>query len=526
MGLVLLIGAVAGAAVAVARPAGRWLLGAVGLSAAACAVLGWALVTLDFSYRYVGDTTSRATSAPLRLAGLWGAAEGSLLFFAVMVGVVGLVGLRGPGNRARERRVLAVGVLVLLGIDLVLANPFTHVDAAGGDGAGLVPILRHPAMLYHPPLLYLGLALTVIPFVNGSRRAALAAWVVLTIAMAAGAHWAYAEVGWGGFWAWDPVENGVLLPWLALLAVIHRGRWPQLPFVLAVLGSYVTRSGTALSVHGFAEDRAVGLAFLVALAAALVYALLSSSAHVRPAAATRWLRLNNLLVAYVGVVVLFGTALPLVSSTRVTVSPRFFTLYCAPAAAAAVVLALAALYRRGNPAAVVAHAGFAVLMVGIVGTTFGTTRTISLAPDETAVVAGHRLTNQGWLARTRGDRLQLRARVAVDGHSLMPGLDTYAGVPEALPEVGRRKDMLVVLRRLDRDSGNVVLDVFTRPLINLVWLGALVMALGGLVALRPLAVKQPPQAGVGGDDDGLGDRHVDGLDPAVDACIDPTLAAR
>jgi cytochrome c-type biogenesis protein CcmF len=523
MGLVLLIGAVAGAAVAVARPAGRWLLGAVGLSAVACALLAWALVTLDFSYRYVGDTTSRATSAPLRLAGLWGAAEGSLLFFAVMVGAVGLVGLRG--GSARERRVLAVVVLVLLGIDLVLANPFTRVDAAGVDGAGLVPILRHPAMLYHPPLLYLGLALTVVPFVNGSRRAALAAWVVLTVAMAAGAHWAYAEVGWGGFWAWDPVENGVLLPWLALLAVVHRARWPQLPFVLAVLGSYVTRSGTALSVHGFAEDRAVGWAFLVALAAALVYALLSP--HVRsPVAAAKWLRLNNLLVAYVGVVVLFGTALPLVSRTRLAVSPRFFSLYCAPAAAAAVVLALAALYRRRNPAAVIAHAGFAILMVGMAGTTFGTTRTISLAPDETAVVAGHRLTNQGWLARTSGDRLQLRARVAVDGHSLMPGLDTYAGVPEALPEVGRRKDMLVVLRRLDRDSGNVVLDVFTRPLISLVWLGALVMALGGLVALRPLAVKQPPQTGVGGDDDRLGDRHVDGLDPAVDAHIDPTLAAR
>jgi cytochrome c biogenesis factor len=194
--------------------------------------------------------------------------------------------------------------------------------------------------------------------------------------------------------------------------------------------------------------------------------------------------------------VLFGTALPLLAGGRIAVDPHYFSVFTAPAAAVAGVLAVAALTRR-NRAMVVAHLGFVVLLVGIAGTTFGTTRTLALAPGQTQ----HGLTNRGWSARTQGDRTSLTVDL---GHGLRPGLATYAGVPEALPVVAHRGDTTVVLRRLDRDSGHAVVDVFTRPLASLVWLGALLLALAGALAL-----KQSAQAGVGrghrlGDPDGGG----------------------
>jgi cytochrome c-type biogenesis protein CcmF len=341
--IALLAGCGAAVAPLVGRPArARPLLAlSAGAAALATAVLGRALVVSDWSLVYVADFSRRGTSAPYRLAGLWGGMAGSLLALSTLMAVAGLVfagragaatasggdedgnggGGAGAVGAAGERRrvggivagVTGAVVASLLALVLAFADPFATLVVPAIDGSGLTPILEHPAMLYHPPLLYLGLATLVGPFaltvaalvdrrlddrwLATARRWALLPWTLLAVGMVAGAHWAYVELGWGGYWAWDPVENTALLPWLAVTVFLHAARGLRtdrppvsrvavaglacLPFALALLGSLLTRSGATSSVHAFAESRAIGraLAVTVAVATVAVTALLVRAAR-------------------------------------------------------------------------------------------------------------------------------------------------------------------------------------------------------------------------------------------------------
>ena len=190
----------------------RWAAGAhragAVLAVVATATLAWALATGDFTLRYVAETSERSSSWWFRLSGLWGAMAGSLLLWTSFIAVLGAARRRAPDGV--ERAVLAGIAAVFLAVDAVLADPFERLAAPALDGLGLTPILEHPAMLYHPPILYLGLTSLAVPFAAvvagsattaGLRRQLLACWAVLTAGMVAGAHWAYVELGWGGFWA-------------------------------------------------------------------------------------------------------------------------------------------------------------------------------------------------------------------------------------------------------------------------------------------------------------------------------------
>jgi cytochrome c-type biogenesis protein CcmF len=374
----------------------------------ATTVLAEALVTNDFSLAYVADVGRRGVAAPYRLAGLWGGMAGSLLWFASLSGAAGLVAATRLADRRSAGQVASVtGALVatLAGLVLMLADPFVALAVPSVDGAGLTPILEHPAMLYHPPLLYLGLATLVGPFAltvaalaNGGldgawlatvRRWSLLPWALLALGMVAGSHWAYVELGWGGYWAWDPVENTALLPWLALTLLVHaaRGlrldaaadgeprpdRWALspiavaglacLPFLLALVGILLTRSGATSSVHAFAEDRAIGRALggVVVLAAVAVAALVwrarwlgrgapepapapqPHGRHRRPS-----VTVAGLLTAHIAVVgsalavVLAGTLWPLAAQLRggagIAVEGLYFARFTAPLAGAALAL--------------------------------------------------------------------------------------------------------------------------------------------------------------------------------------------
>jgi cytochrome c-type biogenesis protein CcmF len=257
-----------------------------------------------------------------------------------------------------------------------MADPFARLAFPALDGAGLTPILEHPALLYHPPILYLGQTLLAVPFavtiaalasgrlddawLTVTRRFAMAAWIALTAGMLTGAHWAYQELGWGGLWAWDPVENASLLPWLATTAFLHSAvvverrrrlhAWTAAfalaAFALALMGAYLTRSGVTGSVHAFAEARAIGLAFLAAVAAVVVGSGLLLARRWRHigagwrtnGVATREAALlaNNVILLSALVVVTAGTLAPLVSeaigAAKFTVAPGFFaTLTALPA---------------------------------------------------------------------------------------------------------------------------------------------------------------------------------------------------
>jgi cytochrome c-type biogenesis protein CcmF len=435
--IALLAGCGAAVAPLVGRPGrARPLLAlSAGAAALATAVLGRALVVSDWSLVYVADFSRRGTSAPYRLAGLWGGMAGSLLALSTLVAVAGLVfaGRAGAPPRDEGRRVGGIvagvtGAVVasLLALVLALADPFATLAVPAIDGSGLTPILEHPAMLYHPPLLYLGLASLVGPFaltvaalvdrrlddrwLATARRWALLPWTLLAVGMVAGAHWAYVELGWGGYWAWDPVENTALLPWLAVTVFLHAARGLRtdrppvsrvavaglacLPFVLALLGSLLTRSGATSSVHAFAESRAIGraLAVTVAVATVAVTTLLvraargpgparaggstASATSTGPGTAGRAdgpvtvARLTGAHLAVGGAalaVVLAGTLWPLATDLRggdgIAIEGTYFARFTGPLATAALALAclvpvaVAGARDRARPVAAAAAGG-------------------------------------------------------------------------------------------------------------------------------------------------------------------------
>ncbi len=275
------------------------------LAAAAVVALVAALIRVDPSLSYVARHASSATPLQYRIAGAWGGMEGSLLVWAALTPAVFACGSwrtarrrAGPDGAASSAApgLALIGsftTAVFLAVSRVSASPFETLDVPTGRGRGLLAVLQHPAMVYHPPILYAGLALVAVPFALTMAAAwerrldrswldavvpwLRASWLVLGIGIVAGSQWAYAELGWGGFWAWDPVENAALLPWLATTVALHgaaatraTGRLPLTTaaavagaFCLMVSGVYVTRSGSTGSIHAFADSTAIGRPLLL-----------------------------------------------------------------------------------------------------------------------------------------------------------------------------------------------------------------------------------------------------------------------
>ena len=254
----------------------------------ASGVLAAALVRHDFAVKYVADHTSRALPTAYALSAFWGGQEGSLLLWLLIL--TGYGALAVWLNRKRARDLVVWVVPVLAGVAtffawmlVVVASPFDTAPAPV-DGAGLNPSLQNPYMVAHPPLLYLGYVGLTVPFafamgallagrtderwIVATRRWTLVAWTALGIGQLLGAHWAYEEVGWGGYYAWDPVENAALMPWLAATAFLHsvmiqekRGMlkvWNvvlvSLAFCLSLFGTFLTRSGVISSIHSFTQS--------------------------------------------------------------------------------------------------------------------------------------------------------------------------------------------------------------------------------------------------------------------------------
>jgi cytochrome c-type biogenesis protein CcmF len=268
-------------------------------TAVAAVVLASALVRHDFSFSYVAEHTNRTLPSLYSLSAFWGGQEGSLLLWLLVL--TGFGALAVVVNRRLLNDLVAWVVPVLAGIGtffafvlVAVASPF-DTQTAPVDGAGLTPSLQNPYMVAHPPLLYLGYVGLSIPFafaagallsgrtderwIVATRRWTLAAWTFLGFGQLLGAHWAYVEVGWGGYYAWDPVENAALMPWLAATAFLHsvmvqerKGMlkiWNMvlvaLAFELSVFGTFLTRSGVVNSIHSFAKSPIGGwfLAFVV-----------------------------------------------------------------------------------------------------------------------------------------------------------------------------------------------------------------------------------------------------------------------
>ncbi len=339
---------------AVVRPA---VAGQFVLVSASMAALLHAFVTFDFSVLYVAANSNSALPTFYRVAALWGAHEGSLLLWAwMLVGWTLAVAIASRNLPATfVSRVLGVLGFVSFGFmlfTLATSNPFERLIPAAADGRDLNPVLQDPALAIHPPLLYMGyvglsvaFAFACAAMLEGKLDAVWArwtrpwttiAWGFLSIGIALGSWWAYYELGWGGYWFWDPVENAVFMPWLIGTALIHslavtekRGLFKSwtlllaiLAFSLSLLGTFLVRSGVLVSVHSFAADPTRGmfiLAFLVVVigGALALYAwrapMLKSEAGFDATSRDAFLLYNNILLVAAGTVVFIGTLAPLIA---------------------------------------------------------------------------------------------------------------------------------------------------------------------------------------------------------------------
>jgi cytochrome c-type biogenesis protein CcmF len=356
-------------------------------------------VLSDFSVRLVAANSHTAKPLLYKISGAWGNHEGSLLLWVLILAVFGAaVASFGGGLPATlKARVLAVQGLIGLGFHsfmLATSNPFARLDPAPLDGNDLNPLLQDPGLAFHPPMLYLGYvglsvayAFAVAALIEGRVDAAwarwvrpwtLAAWTALTAGIALGSWWAYYELGWGGWWFWDPVENASFMPWLMATALLHSASvvekrdalksWTILlaiiAFGLSLMGTFLVRSGVLTSVHAFASDPGRGLFVLMLLAIAVggalaLYAVrapaMAGGGLFQPISREGALLLNNILLSAAAATVFLGTLYPLfldvAGGGAVSVGPPYFRATFVPmmiplALAAAVGPLLA--WRRGD----------------------------------------------------------------------------------------------------------------------------------------------------------------------------------
>jgi cytochrome c-type biogenesis protein CcmF len=364
---------------------GRWVdasrravYSLAGLLTLAVVILEEAFLTDDFAFEVVAEHSSSTTPTFYKLTAMWSSQEGSLLLWAFVLSLASSAVLYLTRRRHRELAPWATAVLMavgsfFIGLMIFAAPPFTELSPAPVEGQGLTPLLRNPYMVIHPPMLYTGYVLLAIPFafaiaalitrkldaswIQVTRRFALTAWLFLGLGLLLGSRWSYEELGWGGYWGWDPVENAALMPWLVTTAFIHsvmvqerRGMlkvWNVslicAAFVLALVGTFLVRSGILQSIHAFGASTVGGpLLVLISIVAIGATALIVNRlSDLRPerrieSAMSREaiFLVNNLLLVGLAAVIFWGTFFPLIAEfftgTRSSLGGPWFDRYVTP----------------------------------------------------------------------------------------------------------------------------------------------------------------------------------------------------
>ena len=356
----------------------RAMYALAGVLVAAFAVAELAFLRSDFSFSLVARNSSLDTPTFYKFSAIWSSQAGSLLLWVTMLAVYAALVLRAMRGRLQAATPYAIGVLgavavFFLGLLAFLESPFTALAEPPADGNGLNPLLRNEMMALHPPMLYAGYVGFSIPFafaigalvsrdtgvewIRATRRSAMLAWTFLAAGLLLGSYWGYSELGWGGYWGWDPVENAALMPWLTGTAFIHsvmvqerRGR-PRVwnvsliiaTFVLALTGTLLVRSGILQSVHAFG-DSTLGLPFTLfvavvllgstALVASRLDALRSPARDAGVLSRETFFLFNNVALVGLCLVVLWGTFFPLIAEAvtgrRASVGPPWFASMTTP----------------------------------------------------------------------------------------------------------------------------------------------------------------------------------------------------
>ena len=584
-------------------------------TAFAFAALTHAFVTSDFSLRLVTLNSHSAKPMLYKISGVWGNHEGSMLLWVLIVTLFGACAAWFGGNLPPTLKARVLSVQAAIGVAffafiLFTSNPFLRLAVPPFDGQDLNPLLQDPGLAFHPPFLYLGyvgLSMTfsfaVAALLEGRIDAAwgrwvrpwtLAAWVFLTIGIALGSWWAYYELGWGGFWFWDPVENASFMPWLLAAALFHSAivvekreslkSWTILLAILAfgfsLIGTFIVRSGLLTSVHAFANDPERGVFILMIMAffmggALILYAFRATAMEARgvfsPVSREGALLANNILLAVSCFVVFVGTMWPMIAEMffdrKLSVGPPFFNMAFTPfMVLLGLILPVGAMipWKRGvvsrafaplkyvfvlaialgvlawsmqtgrsavGPVGVflgawlvfgalvdvwtrtgrgnnrlsrltrlpradwgktTAHAGLGVTMVGIAGLTAWQQEDIRVAQlDETFSVGAYELTldkveqvtgpnyistmGHLTLAKNGSEIAQLRPEKRIYPVAEMP-------TTEAAIDYRFLRDVYVVIGDAQNNGGWTV-RTFIKPLTNWIWLGCLMMAIGGTLSI-------------------------------------------
>jgi len=591
-----------------------------------------AYVTSDFSVKNVWENSHSAQPLIYKISGVWGNHEGSMLLWVLILALFGaLVALFGGNLPSTLRaRVLAVQAWIgsaFLFFILFTSNPFARLSPAPLEGQELNPILQDIGLAIHPPLLYLGyvgfsiaFAFAVAALIEGRTDAAwarwvrpwtLTAWIFLTAGIAMGSYWAYYELGWGGWWFWDPVENASFMPWLAGTALLHsavvmekRGAlkvWTILlailTFSLSLVGTFLVRSGVLTSVHAFASDPTRGIFILGILTLFIGGALslfawrapeLKQGGLFAPISREGALVFNNLFLVTAAATVVVGTLYPLaleaVTGQKISVGAPFFNLTFVPlmvpllmavpfgpllawkrgdlygasqrlgvamiaAVIAAVVTYIAAggkgvlapfglalgvwliagsavdfaeriqLFRtdartslkrftglpRSALGTVVAHAAVGVIVIGIISTSaYQTEKIVAMRPGETVEVAGYTLLFQGVSPTTRSDYREDKAQFVVsrgggNQFPMAPSKRFYQTRQTVTTEAAIKTigfSQLYISLGEPMDNGALAVRASYKPMVTLIWLGALMAAFGGALSLsdRRLRIGAPRRA--------------------------------
>ena len=591
---------------AAARPAvtGQWVFVAMSFG-----VLCWAFYKNDFSVLYVANNSNSELPTFYRFAAVWGAHEGSLLLWALALSTwsvaVGAFSKDLPETYAA--RLLGVLGVVSIGFQLFIlltSSPFERLFPAAADGRDLNPLLQDPALAIHPPMLYIGyvgfsvaFAFAVAALLEGrldekwarwARPWTTLSWLFLTVGIALGSWWAYYELGWGGWWFWDPVENASFMPWLVGTALIHslavtekRGlfkSWTLLlaitTFSLSLLGTFLVRSGVLVSVHAFASDPSRGL-FILAFLGVCIGGSLALFAWRGPALRSRggfdtvsresFILFNNLLLLVAAALILIGTLYPLfldaLNMGKISVGPPYFNvvfliptlplvfllaigmhaawkkakledmrkplvvLFSASLAFGLVVpivaygkfhimtvigltagvwVILSSLYEpfqrlrlkqsisRGVLGMTVAHIGVGLFAIGVTVTqTYRVEKDVALKAGESVTLEGYdflfKSTRQ--VQGPNYDAVESEVVITRDGRevaTLHPQKRVYrvqkSPMTESGIEVDWNRDLFVAMGD-DLGAGAWSVRVQYKPMVRFIWLGALVMALGGLIAI-------------------------------------------
>ncbi len=535
---------------------GLAMIGAVAAAVLSSLMLGrlaTAFVSEDWSYEYVADHTRSGIGTLPRLAGLWAGPEGSLLLWATLTAWAMVIALALVHDRATIRVLSPIAGLLVGGYAAIVASvasPFETLAIPAVDGLGLQPILEHPAMVWHPPVLYAGLVGMLVPSTIAAARGwarrpirVRAVWWsvplgLLAAGLLSGARWAHAELGWGGFWAWDPIESAGLAAWLAAVAALHLGRGPVsnrrvmlavgvLPGLAAIWATTLTRVGLVSSVHAFADRPALRSTLLVLAAlgsAALLGSVAAAGSHDDRRVSSRrsGAQLGAWVLLVAALYVSTGTYEPLVEAAttgdRVAIAGTFFARLMWPVAIVGCAFAVRA-DRRWLPAVLgaavgtvavpmavgpfglilaaaggavagsaasfsrpgrLAHVGSGLMLIGIAGSLATSVTAVRLEVDTPTIVDGMTLTHRS-IEITEGDVVSTAvAQVEVDGSPLLPSLDTYHLRGVSTAEVAHRSlgldEIQIVLLNADRDQARYRVNRF--PRMHLVWLGGVVLIAG------------------------------------------------